>query len=109
MQERCLRCLRAMGFALSWAYKNIIIICIHLGSQHPPLHVARPGNILILFTRLNRVRRGQLERSWSVVVVVTPTSVGQYDSVAKTNRELPADWVSKPPDERSNYVENKAS
>ena len=73
------------------------------------LHVARSGNLFILFAGLNRARRGQLERCWSVVVVVTPASVGRQDSVASANRGLSAKRVSKPPDERSTCVETKAS
>ena len=71
--------------------------------------MARSGNIFILFAGLNRARRGQLERCRSVVVVVTPASVGRQDSVATTSRGLPAKWVSKPSDERSTCVEIKAS
>jgi hypothetical protein len=72
------------------------------------LHVARSGILFILFARLNRVRRGQLERCWRVVVV-TPASVGRQDNVASANGGLPTKWVSKPPDERSTCVEIKSS
>jgi len=63
------------------------------------LHVAQSGNLFISFERLNRARRGQLERCRCGVVVVTPARVGRQDTVASANRGLPASWVWKPPDE----------
>jgi hypothetical protein len=89
---------------------------LHLPTDTPSLdrtvlrlHVARSGNLFILFAGFNGANRGQLERCCRVVVVVTPATVGRQDNVATAHRGSSAKWVWKPPDERSTCAEIKAS
>src|SRR5712671_3633852 len=89
---------------VSTYYYNITMLLKHFRPQRPPPPHRASGNLFILFAGFNRARRGQLERFWQVVVVVTPASVGRQDNVAIANRGLLAKWVSKPPDERSTCV-----
>lgn len=62
-------------------------------------------------TSILRAKRVMLELLWCCVVVVEAFASLSRSSKAlpQWNRGLPANWVLKPPDDRSTCVENKAS